>query len=422
MALGVIVALVLLLAAATLLAVWTARSLRVARQWNARLAGLIEAVPDQGLLLLDPAGYVRHCNGAARQLHGYGEREIAGQHYELLFTPEDRSARVAENELEAAARDGPRVARGRRMHRDGQRLMVETRLTALREASGRLRGFSVVERDISERLEQEHALAEARATFSSVQKLAALGRLSEGIAHEFNNVVHVIKTSVALLQRRCAADEQSAGLLHMIERNADGAAGLSQHLLAPTRREPSHPVATDVNEVVSTMVALLRQTLNENIVVEQQLDESLSWVSVERSELEAALLHVAANARDAMPAGGRLTFRTAELLQPAALDNGHSRPARHSVLVSICDTTNAATSPPAQEPALASAVAAQDAAEKSVARVRSEVRGVAAVHATRDEPNLQLLRGLLEHSHGQLQIERGDEGAIVNLYLPARTG
>src|SRR6185312_4764703 len=127
-----------------------------------------------------------------------------------------------------------------------------------------------------------------------------------------HNVVHVIKTAVALLQRRGSADEQACGFLHMIKRNADRAAGLSQHLLALARRQPLKPVATDVNDVVATVVALLRQTLSENITVEEQLDEALSWVLVDRSELEAALLHVAANARDAMPQGGSLSFHTAE--------------------------------------------------------------------------------------------------------------
>src|SRR6185437_4902737 len=272
-----------LLAAAVMLVLWLARALRAARHGEAHLAELADAVPDHGLLLLDPAGCVRHCNAAARRLHGYGDRQIEGQHYDLLFTPEERRGRVAENELEAAARDGPFTARGWRMHRDGRRIMMETRLAALREPSGQLGGFSVVETDLSERLEQEQALAEARATLAGVQKLVALGRLSEGIAHEFNNVVHVIKTAVALLQRRGSADEQACGFLHMIKRNADRAAGLSQHLLALARRQPLKPVATDVNDVVATVVALLRQTLSENITVEEQLDEALSWVLVDRS-------------------------------------------------------------------------------------------------------------------------------------------
>lgn len=379
--------LVALLAGAGLLALWLLRALRAARRRGARLADLVEAVPDRGLLLLDAAGCVTHCNAAARRLHGYADGEIDGQHYSVLFTPEERRGRVPENELEAAARDGPLTARSWRVHRDGRRIRVETRLTALREPGGRLGGFSVVESDLSERLAQEQALTEARATLAGVQKLVVLGRLSEGIAHEFNNVVHVIKTSVALLLRRGPPDEQAAGFLQMIQRNADRAAGLSQHLLALARRQPLNPVATDVNDVVATVAALLRQTLSENIIVEEQLDEALSWVVVDRSELEAALLHVAANARDAMPHGGRLSFRTAEVLHSAA-DDG--RPARHSVVISVRDLAG--------------------------------TNAVPAGRAQADESSLDLVRGLLEHSHGQLQVEQGGKGSTVSVYLPARAG
>jgi signal transduction histidine kinase len=199
---------------------------------------------------------------------------------------------------------------------------------------------------------------------------------------------------VALLQRRWAADEQASGFLQMITRNADRAAALSQHLLALARRQPLHPVATDVNEVVTTVVALLRQTLNESIVVEEQLEEPLSWVTADRSELEAALLHVAANARDVMPEGGRLTFRTAELLQPAADTGGPeaataSGPLRRSVLISIRETGSQA----------------------------------APVVSTRmNDAALDSVRSLLEHSHGELKIERDDEGLRVDLYLAARPG
>ncbi|HEX4051972.1 MAG TPA: PAS domain S-box protein [Steroidobacteraceae bacterium] len=397
-----VIGLVALLVGAVLLVLWLARALRAARRWGARLANLVEAVPDQGLLLLDAAGRVIHCNAAARRLHGYGDGEIEGQHYALLFTPEERRERVPENELEAAARDGPFTARSARVHRDGRRIMVQTRLTALREPAGRLGGFSVVENDLSERLGQDQALAEARATLAGVHKLVALGRLSEGIAHEFNNVVHVIKTAVALLQQRGATDEQAASFLHMIKRNADRAAGLSQHLLALARRQPLNLIATDVNDVVATVAALLRQTFSENIIVEEQLDEALSWVVVDRSELEAALLHVAANARDAMPQGGRLSFHTAEVLQPAAVDAG--RPARHSVVISIRDSasTQAALADEAQSVAAGSNAAA------------------GRTHA--DESSLDLVRGLLDHSHAQLQVERGGEGSTVSVYLPARAG
>ena len=128
--LGLVTGLVALLAGAVLLALWLLHALRAARRWGARLAELVDAVPDQGLMLLDAAGCVIHCNAAARRLHGYGDGEIDGQHYALLFTPEERRGRVPENELEAAARDGPLTAPGWRVHRDGRRICMICRRAA----------------------------------------------------------------------------------------------------------------------------------------------------------------------------------------------------------------------------------------------------------------------------------------------------
>jgi PAS domain S-box-containing protein len=345
-----------------------------------RLRALLDAVPDQALVWLDASGCVSHWNAAARRLHGFLEAEAIGQHYALLFSPDERQARVAENELESAARGVPCVHRGTRLHRDGSPRQVQTSLTALRDAAGRLVGFSVVESDLRKPLEQEQALAQARSTMAGVQKLVALGRLSEGIAHEFNNVVQVIRTSVALLQRQGPAEAQATDLLHMIERNADRAAGLSQHLLTLARRSPLAPVATDVNAVVAAVVTLLRQTLGENIVVEEQLDESLCWVFVDASALEAALLHVAADARDAMPAGGTLNFSTAEVM-PMSDGTAPATPQRHSVAI----------------------------------RIQDEAVGDS------DEEALQLVRGLLDHN-AQVQVQRQGNRRTVTLYLPCRAG
>lgn len=410
-ALAVVIGLLALLAAAAAAAARLRRSLSVARRWSTRLEQLIDAVPDEGLLLLDAAGMVLHSNAAAQRLHGYAEREMAGQHFALLFTNEERQARAPENQLEAAVRQGSAVTRGARLQRDGRTVTIETQLTALRNEADGLAGFSVVERDVSEQLGQKQALAEARASLASVQKLAALGRLGEGMAHEFNNVVHVIKTSVALLQRRTAVDEQAAGLLQMIKRNADRAAELSHHLVALARGRPPNPVATDVNEIVATVVALLRVTLNENIVIEQELDDALCWVTIDRSELEAALLHLAANARDAMRAGGRLAFRTAQVRQPAAPETGQS--ARPCVLISVRDTAADMASSEARG-------AAPGAALGGTAESELGTEESAAARARADESNLELVRGLLVHSSGQLQVERRGSGLTVNLYLPCR--
>jgi hypothetical protein len=164
-------------------------------------------------------------------------------------------------------------------------------------------------------------------------------------------------------------------------------------------------------------VALLRLTLNENIIIEQELDDALCWVTIDRSELEAALLHLATNARDAMCEGGRLAFRTAQVQQPATPETGQS--ARHCVLISVRDTAADIASSEALGIARSAALGAAlgGTAESELGTEKS-----AAARARADESNLELVRGLLVHSSGQLQVERRGAGLTVNLYLPCRAG
>lgn len=386
---GELIAGALLLIAALIvvvvLAVRLALRLRAARQGAVRLQQLIDSVADRALLLLDAAGRVIGWSAGAERLYGYGAAQMVGQPHARLYTPEDCAERVPQDTLESAARVGNHGHSGWRLRQDGSLFFAESRIRALRDAAGRLVGFSSVEQDVSERLQQQQALAQARSALAQAQKMAALGRLSDGIAHDFNNVVQVISTCVEVLQRQSAGQPQPGEFLQMIKRNADRAAGLSQHLLALSRRQPPHPAPTDVNSVVGAVVELLRQTLSEDIVVELKIVEGLGWVLVDRNELEAALLNLAANARDAMSAGGRLSFATAEALG-APGSGGESRQG-HYVLISISDTGGA------------------DSATR-----------------TPVDPGLDLVRSLVEQSRGGLQMEREARGTTVRLYLPCRAG
>jgi signal transduction histidine kinase len=242
--------------------------------------------------------------------------------------------------------------------------------------------------------------------------MAALGRLSGGIAHDFNNVMHVIRTCAEFLQRQGAVEPHAGELLQMIKRNADRAAGLSQHLLTVAHRPAASAVPTDVNEVVTDVAQLLRQTLTEDIAVELRLEAGLSWCSIDRNELEAALLNVAADARDVMPGGGTLELATHE-----AVHGGEAEPApapsagraRRYVVVSIshwrCEDV-------AHVPGAAvtgDALTAGAAVDEPPLAAEPELR-----------LGLVLTRSLIEQSQGEMHIEPHPRGTTIRLYLPCR--
>lgn len=186
------------------------------------------------------------------------------------------------------------------------------------------------QREIAERRRAEEALREVNATLEAQvaertaklreneetlrqsQKMEAVGQLTGGVAHDFNNLLQVIIGNLDTIQRnlpdeagrlRRAAAQALAG--------ARRAAALTQRLLAFSRRQPLAPKPLDVNHLVTGLSDMVHRTLGETVSVESVLAAGLWQVEADANELEAAILNLAVNARDAMPGGGRLTIETA---------------------------------------------------------------------------------------------------------------
>jgi PAS domain S-box-containing protein len=166
-----------------------------------------------------------------------------------------------------------------------------------------------LERQVQERTEQLRQNEEA---LRHSQKMEAVGQLTGGVAHDFNNLLQVIMGNLETLRRNIPED---AGRLVRATQNAmtgaKRAASLTQRLLAFARRQPLNPKPLDVNQMVGGMSELLHRTLGETISIELVRGAGLWTVEADQNELEAAILNLAVNARDAMPEGGRLTIETA---------------------------------------------------------------------------------------------------------------
>jgi signal transduction histidine kinase len=197
------------------------------------------------------------------------------------------------------------------MRKSGERFFASIVMNPVYDATGKLIGYAKITRDISERRAQEQALEQARAELAQAQKMEALGQLSGGVAHDFNNVLHVINNAVAILSRNEAgAGSDAQRCLDMIRRNAERASALTQRLLAFSRTQPLDPKAIEPNALVSGMADLLRQTLGERVAIETTLGHEVWPVFVDANQLETAIVNLAVNARDAMPDGGTLRIAT----------------------------------------------------------------------------------------------------------------
>src|SRR6202795_745618 len=181
--------------------------------------------------------------------------------------------------------------------------------------------------------ERESALAQ----LFEAQKMDTIGQLTGGVAHDFNNLLMAVLGSLNLLEKRLPEDPRSHRLLQNALQGAQRGAALTQRLLAFSRRQELKPEAVDIPKLVSGMKELLERALGRAIELRTQFQSKLPPVLVDANQLELALLNVALNARDAMPAGGKLVISALEeTLGCAAADI--SLPPGDYVRIRVADT------------------------------------------------------------------------------------
>jgi len=270
------------------------------------------------------------------QLRGYTPEECLAQTSEQRLTP--RSQEVVRQALaevlavEQAGETPPGSYRRLELEqpcKDGSTVWVESTFTWIRDEAGKPTGVLSMTRDITARRRAEAALAESQARLRESQKLEAVGRLAGGVAHEFNNLMTVVLGRAQWLLTQHGDDATLRPQLETIERAGQRAAHLTAQLMAFCRRQSHAPLALDVSEVVRAVTPALRRLLPEPIELVTRLSEGLPPVEADRLQLEHVLHQLVMNARDAMPAGGRVILETSA--------TGREGGAR-TVVLSVADT------------------------------------------------------------------------------------
>jgi signal transduction histidine kinase/CheY-like chemotaxis protein len=250
----------------------------------------------------------------------------------LLERPVQRVTLVSAVQAALRARRRQYETRGHLLEREQAASRLETlvaeRTSELQEANRRLRA------EIAERKQAEAALRQA-------QKMEAIGQLTGGVAHDFNNLLAVILGNLELATDQLPT-ERLRRLIGNAERAARRGARLTEQLLAFSRKQRLNLGATDLNALVSSMGDLLFRTIGGTVRIETILENDLWPALADVSQIELAILNLAINGRDAMPDGGRLTIRTANVgpatpQRPAELTSGHY------VAVSVSDTGSGMT-------------------------------------------------------------------------------
>jgi nitrogen-specific signal transduction histidine kinase len=202
----------------------------------------------------------------------------------------------------------------------------------MRDEAGAPKSVFEINTDISKRVEVEAQLRQA-------QRLEAVGQLTGGIAHDFNNLLTVILGNAELLLEFLRDDAQLRSYADMTRTAAERGAALTSRLLAFARRQALNPEVIDVNQMLGRMDELLRRTIGGNIEIKLIRAAGLWGTLVDPAQLEAAVLNLCINARDAMPEGGLLTIETANVWLDAEYRKTHPEvePGAY-VMLAVSDT------------------------------------------------------------------------------------
>ena len=285
---------------------------RALRRSEERFRLLVQGVTDYAIYMLDPEGMVSSWNAGAERFKGYRADEIIGEHFSRFYPEEDRAAGVPQRALATAAGEGRFEAEGWRIRKDGTRFWASVVIDPIRDESGELVGFTKITRDLTERKEAAEALEEAREQVFQAQKLEAIGKLTGGVAHDFNNILAAILGSLNLAKRRMAEGEDISRFMDNAIQAAQRGATLTQRMLAFARKQELQLEPVDLLDCVRDMTELLSSTIGPGIIIKTEFPLVLTPVSADRSQLELALMNLVVNARDAMPEGGRIVLSAGE--------------------------------------------------------------------------------------------------------------
>lgn len=262
---------------------------------------------------------------------GYSAEELERTSSYEQVHPDDLAA------VKAAALEARTTGLGRRMeyrvrHKNGEWRVLESTASAVRDEQGKVEKLVIVNRDITERRELEQQLVLS-------QRLEAVGKLSGGVAHDFNNILGVIIGYSEALQQDIKPENSLREAVDEIQRAGQRAAALTQQLLAFSRKQVLEPKILDVNSIIADMQKMLHRLIGEDVALKFNPGAGLGNVKADRGQLEQVVLNLAVNARDAMPHGGELRIETsnAELNEKDAQRHRYVVPGRY-IMLKVNDT------------------------------------------------------------------------------------
>jgi PAS domain S-box-containing protein len=286
----------------------------------------------QAIIATDVNGRIITWNAYAEVVYGWSAEEASGKYLEDLVavtgTIDDET-----RQFEAQLRAGKRIDHERKVRRkDGSITSVSVRAAPLLDATGKVTHIVRSSMDISERLRLEQQYRHA-------QKMEAVGRLAGGVAHDFNNMLTVIKGHAEFLSRALPPEGDLREDIDQIFKAAQRASRLTRQLLAFSRQQVMEKEVVDVNALLRDFEKMLVRVIGEDVSLDLSLASSPSYILADSGQVEQAVMNLAVNARDAMPDGGELNLSTRAIsISPDEIPRYTEAKAGKYVAIGVADT------------------------------------------------------------------------------------
>ncbi|HTS25319.1 MAG TPA: ATP-binding protein [Bryobacteraceae bacterium] len=291
---------------------WQNRQMHAARRMAERSSERLKASETRFRILLehaadmivaiDGSGRLGYVSPSCPRILGWDTSDLVEKNLHDLLQPEERGIFQAIIESLPPPTFPPSKIHFHLRHQEGTYRSFQAIVRRLPDGYG-ASGVLINARDVTAEIRLQEQLQQS-------QKMEAMGRLAAGIAHDFNNLLTVINGYSSMLLRRTRPTEPAAAQLEEIQRAGQRAAGLTQQLLAFSRKQMIVPRHVDLNGAVREMLEMLRSIVGEDISIATALAPGLGTILVDPDQMQQVILNLVVNARDAMPEGGKLLIET----------------------------------------------------------------------------------------------------------------
>jgi two-component system cell cycle sensor histidine kinase/response regulator CckA len=350
------------------------------------------------VIATDIRGCVTFMNPCAEALTGWQQAKGLGRHVaEVLQVRHETAQALPESSFAKVLREGVAIDLADHnlvlVAKDGMERPIDDSAAPLRDDRGNIVGAVLVFRDITERRQLQEQLVQA-------QKMEAIGRLSGGVAHDFNNLFTVISVYTELLLSRRNRHDQLEHYAGEIKKAVDNATTLTSQLLTLSRKQILQPRVLDLNAAIAKQEESIQRLIGEGIELVFIPGQDLGSIKVDPTQLDQVIVNVVVNACDAMPQGGTLTIETANV----EWDEQQARryagvQAGSYVLLSVRDTgcgMDATTRSRLFEPFFST---------------KSRGRGAGL--------GLSIVYGIISQSGGHIEVDSAPgRGTVFKIYLP----